>query len=124
MISNAKILHGIPVVLHQRIQTGTNSLNEPVFKTEPVTVENVLVYPATADDVTNTQQIYGKRASYTVGIPKGDAHQWEDAVIEFFGRKWHTVGIVQYGISDLVPLEWNGKIIVETFGDSDGPAHD
>lgn len=51
--------------------------------------------------------------AYTLGIPKGDAHTWTDAVVEFFGLRFRTVGIPEQGIEENVPTEWHKKVKVE-----------
>ena len=70
----------------------------------------------TAEDIVNDLQLYGKRIAYTLGIPKGDAHDWENATVEFFGKKFRTYGGVTQGIEDLIPLLWNKKVKVERYG--------
>ena len=49
-------------------------------------------------------------------FPKGDAHDWENATVEFFGKKFRTYGSVTHGIEDLIPLLWNKKVKVERYG--------
>ena len=51
-----------------------------------------------------------------MAIPKGDAHDWEDTVVEFFGEKWRTFGFQVEGIEDMIPLYWNKTIKVERYG--------
>lgn len=51
--------------------------------------------------------------SYILAIPKGDNHEWEDKVVEFFGRKFRTVGFTEQGIEENIPLLWHKKIKVE-----------
>lgn len=48
-----------------------------------------------------------------MGIPKGDTHDWEDVIVEFWGKRWRQYGRIIQGIEDLVPLDWNKKITVE-----------
>ncbi|MDG4813681.1 hypothetical protein P8629_11795, partial [Hydrogenovibrio sp. 3SP14C1] len=85
-----------------------------------ILVDNVLVAPALSDDVINQLNLTGKKAVYTLGIPKGDTHDWEDKEVEFFGQRWRTFGFVTEGIDDLnpdlaialhhhflVPRQWN-----------------
>ena len=109
-------IHGIPVILYEKTETGKDAFGAPVYEEKPVIVENVLVYPATADDITTSTDLYGKKAVYTLGIPKGDGHKWEDSTIEFFAHKFRSFGPAQQGIEDLIPLEWNKKIMVEAYG--------
>lgn len=109
------MIRGITVRLYEKRQTGTDAFNASVYTETPVDVSNVLVGEPSADDVINEMQLYGKRIAYTLGIPKGDAHDWENATVEFFGRKWRTYGGVTQGIETLIPLHWNRKVKVERY---------
>ena len=109
-------IKGIAVTLYERTETGRDAFNAPVYAETAVRVENVLVAPASDTDVVNAMQLYGKKAVYTLGIPKGDAHAWEDTDVEFFGRRWRTFGFGSEGIDGLIPLDWNKKVMVERYG--------
>lgn len=109
-------LKGITVLLYEKIQTGVDGFNRPVYKEIPVEIENVLVAPASADDVTDKTNLNGKKETYILAIPKGDMHEWTDRTVEFFGKKWRTYGPVQEGIEALIPLRWNRKVMVERYG--------
>lgn len=111
----ASRIHGIDVILYEKTQTGTDAFHAPVYAETPVTVSNVIVSPASSDDLPEMLDLTGKKAVYTLGIPKGDTHDWEDRKVEFFGKTWHTFGFVLEGIPDLVPLGWNKKIQVEAY---------
>ena len=102
-------MHGITVTLYERTQVGVDSFNAPIYETHPVTVENVLVAPASSQEQIDSLNLNGKRAVYNIGIPKGDAHVWEDCDVEFFGKTWHVINFVTAGIDDLVPTAWNAK---------------
>ena len=108
-------IHGIDVVLYEKTQTGTDDFGAPVYTETPVTVSNVLVSPVGSDGLPEALGLADKRAAYTLGIPKGDAHTWEDRKVSFFGSIWHTVGFAVQGEDDLVPLSWNKKISVERY---------
>ena len=110
------MIHCITVRLYVKSQTGTDAFNAPVYAETPIDVPNVLVGEPTAEDIVNDLQLYGKRIAYTLGIPKGDAHDWENATVEFFGKKFRTYGGVTQGIEDLIPLLWNKKVKVERYG--------
>lgn len=109
-------IRGIPVILYDRVQTGTDDFHAPVYSETPVTVENVLVCPVSTQDIITDFQLYGKRAEYELYIPKEDAHTWEDRVVEFFGQKWHTFGIPQQWQESQLPLTWNKRVKVERYG--------
>lgn len=110
------MLKGITVLLYEKEQAGVDGFNRPVYTENPVKVENVLVAPASAGDVTGETNLNGKKAVYTLAIPKGDMHEWEDRTVEFFGRKWKTSGPVQEGIEGMIPLGWNKKVTAERYG--------
>lgn len=109
------MIKGIPVVLYEKRKAGTDPFNHPIYEEVPVIVENVLVAPSSADDTVTSLSLTGKKAVYTLGIPKGDTHVWEDRKVEFFGRTWKTFGIPLEGIEQNIPLSWNKKVMVERY---------
>ncbi len=110
------MIQGMPVRLYDRIETGVDDFNSPIYRDEPIRVENVLICPASAEAVTEGIQMYGKRAVYELCIPKGNTNVWEDRTVEFFGRKWQTFGPALEWIGANVPLGWNKRIKVERYG--------
>lgn len=112
------ILKGIPVVLITKTSTEKDAFNRPIETETRDTVENVLVAPLSQTDVEiiNELSLNGKKARYQLAIPKGDNHKWEDAEVEFFGERWKTTGFSTIGIDDLIPLDWNRKVVVERYG--------
>lgn len=110
------MIKGITITLYEKTQNGVDSFNRAIYTETPVKVANVLVAPVSADDLVSLESLYGKKAVYQIAIPKGDAHKFEDAVVEFMGEKWHVFGFPQTGIDDLIPLEWNTKWSVERYG--------
>lgn len=110
------MLKGITVILYEKTKTGEDEFMSSIYVENPVEVENVLVSPASSTDVVDSLTLYGKKAVYTMAIPKGDNHIWEDRTVEFFGAKWKTVGFPTEGIEELIPLSWNKKVMVERYG--------
>lgn len=108
-------IHGNPVTLIDKQVVSTDPFGSPVVKDVEILVDNVLVAPATTDDVTSQMSLIGKKISYTLGIPKGDMHDWENKEVRFFGKRWRTVGIPLEGIESMMPLEWNKKVMVERY---------
>ena len=109
-------IHGITITLYERKQTGVDGAHRPIYKETPVQIDNVIVYPTSSDDIVNEIELEGKKAVYTLCIPKGDTHNWEDATVEFFGHKYKAFGFSQQFIDDLVPLSWNKKVLVDRYG--------
>lgn len=110
------MIKGITVVLMDKVEDGKDEFNRTIYKEIPVEVDNVLVAPASTTDITDTLNLTGKVAVYTLAIPKGDTHIWEDRKVQFFGETWHTLGFAIQGIDSLIPLDWNRKVTVERYG--------
>ena len=106
-------MKGITVSLAVRTEGEPDPLGAPTYTTAWVDVENVLVSPAMGQELLDTYNLYGKRAVYTLGIPKGDAHVWQDTEVRFFGKTFRTIGPPTEGIEALIPLDWNRKVQVE-----------
>ena len=108
-------MRGITVTLHNRVQTGTDAFNRPIYEESTTTVDNVLIGEPSTEDIVNELNLSGKRLAYTLAIPKGDDHEWKDAVVEFFGERFRTFGAPTQGIDHLIPLQWNMKVKVERY---------
>lgn len=107
-------IKGITVTLVEQVKDGVNALNEDVFRPVETTVDNVLVAPSTEQEILDTLNLTGRKAVYTLGIPKGDTHNWSNQIVRFFGRNWRTIGEPIEGIEDLIPLSWNKKVRCES----------
>lgn len=108
-------LKGITVTLYIIEEGEKDEFNHPTVIENAVEVENVLVSPVSSDDVLNTTSLDGRKIVYTLAIPKGDENTWENANVEFYGRKWRVVGVPLMGIEENIPLEWNKKVTVEAY---------
>ncbi len=109
-------MRGASVVLFVKTLSGHDALNNPVYTTTQETVENVLIGQPTTDDITASNDLYGKKIEYMLGLPKGDAHDWTDARVDFFGQSFRTFGDVIQGIEENVPTPWHKKVRVERYG--------
>ncbi|HAP14770.1 MAG TPA: hypothetical protein DCZ00_02290 [Lactococcus sp.] len=109
-------IKGITIMLIDKVETGKDPFGKPIYSDVPVEVENVLVAPSSADDIINSVNLMGKKAVYTLGIPKGDTRDWEDKEVIFFGQRFRTFGFPLEGIEELIPLDWNKKVMVERYG--------
>lgn len=110
------MITGRTVVLLEKQQTGVDAFNRPTYAEIPVEVENVLIAPLSDQEVLETLNLTGRKAVYQLGIPKGDAHDWENQRVQFFGQTWQVIGIPTEGQSELIPLFWNKKVKVERYG--------
>ena len=108
-------IKGVTVTLVEKILAGTDDFDRPVYTDKDVAVDNVLVAPVTADDVIDSTDLTGRKAVYTLAIPKGDTNDWENKEVKFFGQRWRVFGIPTEGIDNLIPLDWNKKVMVERY---------
>jgi len=107
---------GKSIILYQKTQTGTDGFNRPVYETVPVQIDNVFIGRPTDEEIINELTLSGKKWVHTLGIPKGDTHDWENAVIEFDGKKWRSFGAPVKGIPELMPFIWGMNVKVEAYG--------
>ena len=110
------MIKGTTVQLVVETITDYDPMGAPIVSEETVDVADVLVGQPTTDDVTNTIQLYGKKIEYVLGIPKGDTHNWTDAVVYIWGEKYRTIGFPQTGIQANIPLRWGQNVKVERYG--------
>lgn len=108
-------MKGIPVTLYTKTETGRDAFSKPIYKETAVTVDNVLVEAISSTEVLETLSLTGRKAVYRLGIPKGDANDWTDKRVNFFGQDFRTIGIPVEGIEEMIPLEWNKKVMVERY---------
>lgn len=107
------MIHGITVKLEVTTETGKNAVGETEFSNEFVDVPDVLVGQPTEREILDSTNLEGRKATYILGIPKGDAHEWTNKKVRFFGAEFRTIGAPIEGIDDLMPLRWNKKVRVE-----------
>lgn len=110
-----KKIEGITITLIDKVKVGKNPFGEDIFEDKEIEVDNVLIGHPTTDDIVNSQELYGKKLVYILGIPKDDTNNWKDVEVRFFNEKFRTFGHPTQGIENLIPLEWNKKVRVEYY---------
>lgn len=108
-------IKGITITLIDKIQSGKDPFGNPIYSEVEKRIDNVLVAPTSADDITNNLELEGKKAVYTLAIPKGDTNVWENKEVRFFNQRWRVFGKTTQGIDHLIPLDWNKKVMVEAY---------
>lgn len=114
-------MRGITIQLVVKTQDGTDALNRPIFTNSIVEVENVLVGEPSGQEIINATSLYGRKAKYTLAIPKGDNNVWTDTEVILpspFEGRYRTIGEPTAGIDSLIPLSWNKKVLIEKYGDT------
>lgn len=108
-------MQGIDIIRYNKTQTGVDGFGTPIYSEAPEVVHNVLIGEPATEDVVNDLQLYGTRLAYTLALPKGDSHDWDNITVEFFGQRFRTYGGVTEGIEAMIPGRWNRKVKVERF---------
>lgn len=110
-------IKGETIILINLQDTGEeDDFGQPITKPVEIEVHNVLIAPTSTDDIVNNTELYGKKAVYTLAIPKGDTNDWEDKEVKFWGDTYRTFGKPIRGIESMIPLDWNMKVMVEIYG--------
>ena len=108
------MIRGITVILLSKRQTGTDAFNRPIYMEDEIPVENVLIAPVSDAEILDTLNLTGRKAVYQLGIPKSDRNVWEGQRVRFFGETWRVIGKPVRGMNELIPLDWNLKVKVES----------
>lgn len=110
------MIHGTTVTLWNKLQNGVDSFNNPVYQWVKVgEVDDVLVGEPAPEERTDELNTSGRMIAFSLGIPKGDDHDWEDQIVEFFGQKFRTFGIPKQGIEANIPLRWHKIVKCERY---------
>lgn len=115
-------MRGVDVTLYtDTISATPDAFNAPVVtNTTAETVSNVLIGEPTTDDITTATEMYGKKLSCMLGIPKGDTHDWVDKRVEWtdaYGitHRLRTFGFPITGVEANVPTRWHMKVRCEEY---------
>lgn len=103
------MIQGITIELLIREEAGTDEFNNVVYNESWTEVKNVLIGEPTAEEILNELNLTGVRIRYAIAVPKGDAHDWKNARVRFWGEEYYVVGDLTGGIEEMIPLEWNKK---------------
>lgn len=106
------------VILKEKTKIGTDSFGQDVFEVVTVTIEDVVVGTPSTTDIESAIEVYGKRLAYSLGIPKGDTHNWIDAEVVVRGLPCKVVGIPLEYTEGSMPSwwKWNKRVDVEFYG--------
>jgi len=109
-------MKGMTIQYIKKTLTGYDDYENPVYTEVNENVDDVLVGEPSTEEKVSTFEMYGKHIVYTLGIPKGDTHDWTDAEMIIFGDRYRSVGFPQKGIDANIPLRWNQNVKVERYG--------
>ena len=106
-----------PVILYDQEITETDGFNREIVKETAVTINGVVIGHPTTDDITSEINLSGKTIAYVLAIPADDTHVWENRTVEFYGRKWRTIGAPTKFMDGFMGADfhWNAKVRVEAY---------
>ena len=112
------MIKGRTITLYEKTVTGKDDFNRDIVTEEPVTIDNVVIGHPSTDDITSEINLSGKTIAYVLAIPADDTHTWENRVVEFYGRKWKTIGIPTQYMDGFMgsKFPWTKKVRVESYG--------
>lgn len=108
-------IKGTTVYITVKEASGVDAFGMPIYTERQEAVDNVLIQPLSTEDAIAENNLTGKYILYNLGIPKGDAHDWVNTKVSFFGKTFKTVGIPIEGIEEMIPLDWHKKVKVELY---------
>lgn len=109
------MIKGETIVLLEQSQSGADPFGAPIYVTSEVEVKNVLVGSPSSEAAIAELNLSGKRLAFTLGIPKGDTHDWKDKVVMIRGEKYRTYGFPLTQTEANVPGKWNTQVKVEKY---------
>ena len=108
-------MKGIDIQLVVNTVTGTDPFGNPITTEELETIHDCLVGQPSTDDLTSSIELYGKKIDYVVGIPKGDTHDFTNAELIIFDKRFKVIGFPQVGINENIPLRWGQNLKVQAY---------
>lgn len=108
-------LKGIIIKLIEKEKIGVDEFGHSIYGEYKCFIDDVLVAPVQATELVADANVNTSKTIYNLAIPKGDSHNWKNADVEFFGKRWHVIGLPIEGIEELIPLRWNKKVTVELY---------
>lgn len=109
------MIKGETVILKSKTQNGVDQFGKPKYLTTDINVDNVLVGSPSFDASVAELNLTGKKLAFTLGIPKGDTHNWKDTEVVIRGQIFRTYGFPLLQTSENVPGRWNMQVKVETY---------
>jgi len=110
-------IKGIPITLYTETVTGYDDFNREIVETQAVEIPNVVIGQPSSEDITSEVNLSGKKAVYNLAIPADDTHDWKNKVVEFYGKKWRTIGVPTQFMDGYMgeSWPWNKQIKVEEY---------
>lgn len=109
----------VSVTLYEKTPAGKDEFNRERYTETPVVIDGVVVGRPDSGDILSEVNLSGKTVSYVLSLPAGDDHDWVNARVDFYGRKWRTIGIPTQFTDGFMGADfpWNKQVKVESFNE-------
>ena len=110
-------IKGVPIILYVETVIGYDPYGTEIVEEEAVTIPNVVIGQPSSEDVISEISVSGKHIAYNLAIPADDTHDWENKTVEFYGRRWRTIGIPTQFMDGFMgeAWPWNKQVKVEAY---------
>ena len=111
------MIKGIPITLYIETVVDHDPYGADIVEREAVTIPNVVIGQPSSDVVISELSVSGKHIVYNLAIPADDTHDWDNKIVEFYGRRWRTIGIPTQFMDGFMGdnWAWNKQIKVEAY---------
>lgn len=110
------MIKGETIILIDKVKDGVDPFGTATYTESEISVDNVIIGSPHFDSVVSDLQLYGKKLTYILGIPKGDTHDWTDKEVIIRGERFRTYGFPLTQTPANVPGKWNTQVKVEKYG--------
>lgn len=99
---------GIPITFAKKVQSGTDSFNNPVFTTSNIVVNNCLIAPIIEPTNLREQQaMQQSRDQVRVHMPKTSVDDVSNSDITYDGKVFHLDSDSVIFMNENTPTAWN-----------------
>lgn len=109
------MIKGETVILIEKNQIDEDPFGRPIYDEVETPVDNVLIGSPEFDAAISELNVTGRRLAFTLGIPKGDNHEWLDTDVIIRGQRFRTFGFPLTQTEANVPGPWNMQVKVEYY---------
>lgn len=102
------MLQGMPITFTKQVADGTDSLNDPTYTTQEITVDDCLVAPITEPaNARETQALEQSRDQVRVHLPKTNTQDISDSTFIYQGKTFKVDSASVSFMNENTPGRWN-----------------
>lgn len=94
-------------------EIGKDAFNAPIYETEWISVDDVLVVPGSTKNLIDSNRQFGSRVVYTLHFPKVFNGSLRGSLVEVRGEQFRVIGDPKPYQTWNCPTRWNMPVEVE-----------